>query len=396
MVHLMLQCEQMRLLTALRRFAHNAAQSPQTSERCLQVAVIGPPNSGKSLLTNQIVRAQVSAVSSKMDTTQRNVTAALTEHGCQLVVVDSPGTIGIQHARKVVKRNEPMLLTGPERALEGASHVLVVHDSTATGDYIHHRVLHLLHRYPHLTSSLVLNKIDLVQRRSDLLELVRILCNGKVGGEAIKVMKSQMGRLGKARTSAQRHSTMGLHTDEEKERSAQWQQKYRALIQKPTHKCGWLETKSLFADIRGWSNFDAVFFVSSLTGEGIDALREHLYELSEDKAYRFDENMVTTKKPMAICEDAIRAQLLDNLPSDIAYALKIKVTEWQMEGDVLQIVAEVQCDKEKWGRYVLGKGNSKIMKIGKAVNVSMQNLFKQQLFVRILVKSRGKLIDNTK
>lgn len=26
---------------------------------------------------------------------------------------------------------------------------------------------------------------------------------------------------------------------------------------------------------------------------------------------------------MAICEDAIRAQLLDNLPSDIAYALKV-------------------------------------------------------------------------
>ncbi|VDK26294.1 unnamed protein product, partial [Anisakis simplex] len=47
---------------------------------------------------------------------------------------------------------------GPERALEEASHVLVVHDSTLTGDYIHHRVLHLLHRYPHLTSSLVINK----------------------------------------------------------------------------------------------------------------------------------------------------------------------------------------------------------------------------------------------
>ncbi|VDK30677.1 unnamed protein product [Anisakis simplex] len=76
------------------------------------VAVIGPPNSGKSLLTNQLVKAQVSAVSSKMDTTQRNVTAALTEHDCQLIVIDSPGTVGINHARKVVKRNEPMLLIG--------------------------------------------------------------------------------------------------------------------------------------------------------------------------------------------------------------------------------------------------------------------------------------------
>ncbi|KHN71000.1 putative GTP-binding protein E02H1.2 [Toxocara canis] len=286
----------MRPLAIMRRLAHGVAQLPQTSERCLEVAVIGPPNSGKSLLTNQLVRAQVSAVSSKMDTTQRNVTAALTEHGCQLIVVDSPGTVGIQHARKVVKRNEPMLLIGPENALEIASHVLVVQDSTATGDYIHHRVLHLLHRYPHLTSSLVLNKIDLVKRRSDLLELVRILCNGKVGGEPINVKKSEMGRLGKLGMTAKKHSTLRLHTDEEKERSEQWQQKYRTLMQKPTHKCGWSETKSLFADIRGWSNFDAVFFVSSLTGEGIDPLREHLFELSEKKILSLDHDTAFRRK----------------------------------------------------------------------------------------------------
>ncbi|VDK37535.1 unnamed protein product, partial [Anisakis simplex] len=83
-------------------------------------------------------------------------------------------------------------------------------------------------------------------------------------------------------------------------------------MQKPTHKCGWSETKSLFADIRGWSKFDAVFFVSSLTGEGIDSLREHLFRIGENKAHRFDENTITTKKPQAICEDAIRAELLDS------------------------------------------------------------------------------------
>ncbi|VDM82173.1 unnamed protein product [Strongylus vulgaris] len=37
--------------------------------RALEVAVIGAPNVGKSLLTNQLVRAAVSSVSSKMDTT---------------------------------------------------------------------------------------------------------------------------------------------------------------------------------------------------------------------------------------------------------------------------------------------------------------------------------------
>ncbi|VDK64180.1 unnamed protein product, partial [Anisakis simplex] len=113
-------------------------------------------------------------------------------------------------------------------------------------------------------------------------------------------------------------------------------------------------------------------------------------------AHRFDGNTITTKKPQAICEDAIRAELLDSIPSDIAYQLKIKVIEWQVEGDVLQIVAEVNCEKERWAHYILGKDNNKIIKIGKAVNVLMQNLFKQQLFVRILVKANGKIVEKAK
>lgn len=379
-------------LRLLQRFAHDVACYPQTSERCLQVAVIGPPNTGKSLLTNQLVRAQVSAVSSKMDTTQRNVTASLTEHGCQLVVIDSPGLIGVQHARDVVGTKGGRLLIDPERAMERADHVLMVQDATATGDYIHHRVLHLLHRHPHISSSLVMNKIDLVQRRSDLLELVRILCNSKVGGEHINVVKSHIGRLGKVSDKTKK---INLHLDEEKSADERWQEKYRTLMLKPTHKCSWTETKALFANIRGWSNFGNVFFVSSVTGEGIDPLREHLLKIGENKEHQFDEQMVTTKSPQAICEDAIRAQLLDNLPGSIAYRLNVAITEWQTEGEVLQIVAEVRCPKERWGHYVLGRNGSKISRIGKEVNVAMQNLFKQQLFVRILVKANNRIIDNT-
>lgn len=43
----------------------------RTLQKALDVAVIGAPNVGKSLLTNQLVRAAVSAVSSKMDTTTK-------------------------------------------------------------------------------------------------------------------------------------------------------------------------------------------------------------------------------------------------------------------------------------------------------------------------------------
>ncbi|VDN19281.1 unnamed protein product [Gongylonema pulchrum] len=77
-----------------------------------QVAVIGPPNVGKSLLTNRLIKAGVAAVSCQMDTTQRNQTAILTEGTTQLVLVDSPGTVGIRHAREVVKNPDSRILSG--------------------------------------------------------------------------------------------------------------------------------------------------------------------------------------------------------------------------------------------------------------------------------------------
>ncbi|CAJ0605470.1 unnamed protein product [Cylicocyclus nassatus] len=357
--------------------------------RALKVAVIGAPNVGKSLLTNQLVRAAVSSVSSKMDTTTQNVEAVITEDNVQLVVCDSPGTIGLRHAKATMGRSQDdIILTGPEIALQRAEHVLVVQDATAPGDYIHHRVLHLLHRHSHIPSSLVMiNKVDLVSQRSDLLELTRILTNGRVGGVPIKTDKKVIGRLGVA------SSALPLHDDAVTSQDEAWQEQFRKLIAKPTHKVSFAETKRLFINVRGWSNFDAVFFVSSLTGEGIEPLREHLKRLSFDRNWRMDEMAVTSRNPQQICVDSVRAALLDTTPSNVAYQLKPKISEWKVDGEVLQIVVEINCNKERVGRLLIGKGGRRIAEIGKRVNDHMHSLFARQLFVRIIVKHNGKVVE---
>ncbi|KIH69177.1 hypothetical protein ANCDUO_00479 [Ancylostoma duodenale] len=243
-------------------------------------------------------------------------------------------------------------------------------DATATGDYIHHRVMHLLHRHSHIPSSLVINKVDLVSRRSDLLELTRILTNGRVAGAPIKTTEKVIGRLGVS------SSGLRLHDDFVTEQGEAWQEQYRKLIAIPTHKVGFGETKRLFMNVRGWSGFDAVFYVSSLTGEGIEPLRDHLKKLSTERQWRMDEMAITTKSPQHICIDSVRAALLETTPSN-----------------VLQIVVEINCDKERIGRLLVGKGGRRIAEIGKRVNDHMHTLFARQLFVRILIKHNGKIVD---
>ncbi|CAD6186574.1 unnamed protein product [Caenorhabditis auriculariae] len=348
--------------------------------------VIGAPNVGKSLLTNNIARAALSAVSSKMDTTTKNVHVNLTESDTQLVVVDSPGAVSTGHVRQTMHHQEERVLTDAERALHKAQHILVVQDATAPGRYIHHRVLHMLHRYAHVPSTLAINKIDLVSRRSDLLPLVPILTNGRVGDAPIPSSGATIGRLGKV---VQKPSEGG---DVFENRDDKWMASYRDMIQKPTHKCGYAATRHLFRDVNGWSGFDRVFFVSSLTGEGIDDLRNHLKGVATSGEWLMEADQLTDKTPQELCTDAIRAAVLDMVHGDVAYTVRVGISEWVEQGEVLQIVGDIQCAKHRDGVLIIGKGGGRISEIGRRVNAHLHSLFQRQLYVRLVVSHKGKLI----
>ncbi len=68
-------------------------EGEQRETRCGYVAVLGLPNAGKSTLTNRLVGAPLSIVSSKAQTTWRRVTAILTEDESQLIFLDTPGLL---------------------------------------------------------------------------------------------------------------------------------------------------------------------------------------------------------------------------------------------------------------------------------------------------------------
>lgn len=89
----------------------------------------------------------------------------------------------------------------------------------------------------------MLNKIDLVSRRSDLLELARVLTNGRVAGKSIQTQEKIVSLItpGKIRilplTFARSYSQIGrlgttsrgmtLHDESVKENDEAWREKFR-------------------------------------------------------------------------------------------------------------------------------------------------------------------------
>jgi GTP-binding protein Era len=131
------------------------------SHRCGTVALVGRPNTGKSSLLNRLVGEKLSIVSTRPQTTRHLITGILTRPDCQYVFIDAPG-------------NPPRLKSVLHKALnrrvgEAASQadvVLFVVEALRFGPEDHAA----LARIPDTQQVVaVVNKIDMVRRKSDLI-----------------------------------------------------------------------------------------------------------------------------------------------------------------------------------------------------------------------------------
>ncbi|NIW23652.1 MAG: GTPase Era [Gammaproteobacteria bacterium] len=136
--------------------------------RCGFVAIVGRPNVGKSTLLNAIVGEKVSIVSSKAHTTRHRTLGIINRGAAQAIFIDTPG---LQRDRKRVLHR--LMARAVSQAIADADLVLMVVDATGIKD-ADRRLAHELREQAD-RMILVVNKIDLLHRRTELLAMLQKL-----------------------------------------------------------------------------------------------------------------------------------------------------------------------------------------------------------------------------
>ncbi|MEL7302511.1 MAG: GTPase Era [Pseudomonadota bacterium] len=129
------------------------------------VAIIGPTNAGKSTLVNRMVGAKVTIVSRKVQTTRAAIRGIFIEDASQVVLVDTPGIFEPR------RRLDRAMVDAAWSGAGDADLSLVLVDAQKGLDDALRSILDKLKASgkPRL---LVMNKVDLVENKPDLLATV--------------------------------------------------------------------------------------------------------------------------------------------------------------------------------------------------------------------------------
>ena len=137
-----------------------------TRQFCGYISIVGKPNVGKSTLLNTILDKKISITSRKSQTTRNNIIGVKTDNEFQMIFLDTPGI----HMQATKTLNKVL----------NHSALSVIQDSDLVLFLLHRTSLHNQDRQvlnkikeSKVPAICVLNKVDQVQNKNDLLLLIK-------------------------------------------------------------------------------------------------------------------------------------------------------------------------------------------------------------------------------
>ena len=111
--------------------------------------------------------------------------------------------------------------------------------------------------------------------------------------------------------------------------------------------------------------FENIFLISASTGDGVDALKNHLIAISPEAPWQFNDDEITDAPMKFVASEITREKLFLKLNQDLPYSLYVKTDSWEtLNNGQVKIKQTIFVLKESQKMIVLGKGGSMIKQIG--------------------------------
>ena len=147
----------------------------KNEHRCGWVALMGPPNAGKSTLLNALLGQKISIVTSKPQTTRSRIVGIMSEPGAQVIFMDTPG---VNHSRQQQRGHlSKMMSQAAWQSMAAAHAIMLVLDSDLyirKPEFLDRDIKSLRDALAedNRPQLVVVNKVDLFHDKSKMLPLL--------------------------------------------------------------------------------------------------------------------------------------------------------------------------------------------------------------------------------
>ncbi len=146
------------------------------------------------------------------------------------------------------------------------------------------------------------------------------------------------------------------------------------------------EILPLIAEASGKMEFEAVIPLSALHSDGVSTLLSEAKKFLVPGPMYYPDDIITDRTEREIAADIIREKLLRLLDKEIPHGTAIEIYEMQDNGKILNIGANIYCEKSSHKSIIIGKGGAMLKKIGTYAREDMEKFFDKKINLTTWVK----------
>ncbi len=154
----------------------------------------------------------------------------------------------------------------------------------------------------------------------------------------------------------------------------------------------------LIDQFRTLYDFQEIFPVSALKGEGIEALLEAVKEMLPEGPRYYPDDIQTDATERFIAAEFIREKITLLTQQEVPYstAVTIDVFKEDEEKNLIRISATIHVEKDSQKAIMIGKRGAMLKKIGTQARMDMETLFGARVYLELFVKVRKEWTSSDK
>ncbi|MDP2207087.1 MAG: GTPase Era [Alphaproteobacteria bacterium] len=151
----------------------------------------------------------------------------------------------------------------------------------------------------------------------------------------------------------------------------------------------------LAAALNGEGIFTEIYMISALTGDGVQRLMNDIAARMPEGPWMFGEDQISDMPLRLLAAEITREKIFLQLGDELPYASTVETESWEeFDNGSVKVSQTIYVMRDTQKAIVLGKGGTRIKKIGQAAREDLEEMLERRVHLSIFVKVREKWTDD--